>query len=100
MIQPWAFVQDGDFARLNRQMERVVSGLRAIPHLDGIEIEVTFVAGVAQDVAHSLGRAWRGYFVSDNDSQIMVQSDREAADDTLYINLTSSDSFTGKVWVY
>lgn len=89
------------FEELQSAIEDVLAPLRQVPLLDGVLLDVTVDTNPV-DVAHGLGRAWRGWIVVQKNGSFNTWTN-PSPDETRFIRFDSSTSgsaFTLRVWVF
>lgn len=93
--------QDTHLAQM--QVERWVAELkRLVPILDGRLVDYAITGGTDLLLEHGLGRASRGYIVTDRDDERSTPATSASTnpDPTKYLYLTCNITINGQIWVF
>jgi hypothetical protein len=72
-----------------------------VPILEGRLVTDISVGTTATDVAHKLGRPYRGWWVVDNDTAATIRRDASStADNAVFLTLIASSAATVSLWVF
>jgi hypothetical protein len=94
---------DGNLDRIADSARATTEWLRANPIVDGVLFENQSLASGASgnNIAHTLGRAYRGYLICRNTLSTLTHCDQTSGVDTsLYINIRVSGATTCSIWVF
>ena len=88
---------------VQRSVEDAVNPIASSEIIDGRLLDVTLSVGVAKEIPHKLGRAYRGWLVVKRTGFTGTVSELEPSDSTVYIKLKGS-GYIGdgsiSVWVF
>ena len=96
------YTQDRVLESMQDSVQRSLSPLTRIPFLNGRLIEdISMTAATTNEIAHGLGRAYRGWFVVDIDAASTVHRDTSSTSSTTeFLPLQASATSTMTIWVF
>ena len=92
---------DRELNELQLRLRRVLAPVTGATVLDGVLIESVALSATVNNVAHGLGRAYRGWIVTDRDANQTVYRDgTSTADPVLFLPLLAGGAVTVDLWVF
>ena len=91
--------ENPDVNQLSRAVEEFVQPIVSNPLLGGRLLEGLTLTATATQIPHSLGRRWKGFQITNNNTGERVFSTTRTLD-TQYISLQATGSCTVDVWVF
>lgn len=85
---------------IQESARRATSPATSCPINNGLSVgPVSFSAGVAKDVPHGLGRAWRGWFLIDADTTPTFARPSQT-DATKFLTLNADINCSATLWIF
>ncbi len=89
-----------DLLRVQDNVGTLLNAVAAVPILSGVEVNgVAFGASLTLNIPHGLGRAWRGWLITDQDQPAQIYRS-SVANREKFLTLTADGTVTINLWVW